>query len=180
MDCEYRPRLNALHDAETGDAEARDLARHIEGCVACAAELEEMRQVSAEFDRFATEGPSQSLLRQLHRAADDAAKAGADASADVGAMVVRVAGFLTALAASVMLVSWAWFGQPPAPTAIVPAPVTLAPAPAPEWERVAMTLDAGPLPAQAPDGPGRFVLAAATDGDRDARLADWMLVNLNR
>ena len=91
--------------------------------------------------------------------------------------MVWVAGILTGLAASVLVVASAWLWEAPAP-ATGRARVVFAPAPAAEWERVAMTLDAGPLngvpgPPAGTDFPGRTVLA-------DARLADWMLQNLSR
>jgi hypothetical protein len=75
---------------------------------------------------------------------------------------------LTALAASVLVIASAWLWDAP-PADALPAPVAVMPAP--EWERVAMTLDTEPLPGLGPDVPGRTVLA-------DARLAEWMLQNL--
>ena len=81
---------------------------------------------------------------------------------------------MAALAASVLVVASAWLwalpgqgGRPP------PRLATRAPAlaPAAEWERLAMNLEAEPLPGEAPQSPERQMLA-------DARLAEWVLRNL--
>jgi anti-sigma factor RsiW len=171
MDCEYRQRLSAYHDGELPGAAMREMDLHVETCVACAAELEEIREVSRSFSEMAAEDLSSAAMARAHAVAEGAA-------AELGSPVLRVAGLLTALAASVLLVGSAWLREPPAGDG-QPSKVAVAPAPAPEWERVAMTLDAGPIPIiqDTPDTPGRIILA---DAGRDARFANWVLQNLHR
>jgi anti-sigma factor RsiW len=181
MDCPHRKRLDAYHDGELGDAETRDLERHLETCTSCAAELDEIHKVSEAFAGLVPTDVSPGAMARAHAAAEDAFEQAA--AAEGRRLLVRVAGVLTGLAASVLVVASAWLLEPPAaPTGNVDVAVAPRPArgPAAEWERIAMTLDAGPLLSDSPDAPGRLALAAvASDGD-EGRVADWMLRSLNR
>lgn len=183
MDCPHRHRLNAYHDAELDDAESRALERHLATCTACTAELEEIRDLSRLFAGLAESEISQAAMTRAHASADHASEQ-AESTAQGRRLLVRVAGALTAVAASVLVVASAWLVVPPAtPTpighlAVGPRP---APAPAAEWERIAMTLDAGPLLTDSPVAPGRIALAAAvSDSGDDMRVAEWMIRNLSR
>ena len=172
MDCQHRARLSAFYDGELPGHAAREVRLHVETCPWCAAELEEIRELSGAFRELAEERPPVAVLRRAREAADAAADAAARVAVDArraGPPVLRVAGALTALAASVLVIASAWLSDAPPPNPLPPAAVSVAPAPA--WERVAMTLNAGPLPGEITDDPGRTALA-------DARLANWMLQNL--
>jgi anti-sigma factor RsiW len=165
MDCEYRERLNAFHDGELSPPAVRELSRHLETCPACAMELAEIREIARAFSDLAAEDISPAGVARAHEAADAAAS-------ELGSPVLRIMGLLAGLAASVLVIASAWLWAGPAPEPPQPQ-VVLLPAPTPEWERVAMTMEVGPLTGETPDIPGRPMLA-------DARLADWMLQNLSR
>jgi anti-sigma factor RsiW len=182
MDYPHRHRLNAYHDAELGDAEARELERHLETCPSCAAELDEILKVSEAFAGLVPSGISRAAMARAHAAADDACER-VESAARGRRLLVRVASVLTAVAASVLVVASAWLLEPPAaPTgnvnlAVAPGSTV---GPAAEWERIAMTLDAGPLRSDSPDAPGRLALAAAASDGDEVRVADWMVRSLNR
>jgi anti-sigma factor RsiW len=165
MDCEHRISLSAYHDGELDQAAARETEWHVKACPACAAELAEIRALSRAFGRFATDPMSREGVAQAHAAAEAAA---------LRAPVLRVAGVLIALAASVLVVGSAWLMEPVLP-GYRTTPVAVVPAPTPDWERVAMTLNAAPLAVEAPDAPQPLLLA---DAATDQTLADWMLRNL--
>lgn len=181
MDCQYRHRLNAYHDAELGDAEAHELERHLETCMTCQAELEEIQAVSEAFAGLAASATSPAAMARAHAAADAASEL-IGSAAESRHVLFRVAGLLTAVAASVLLVGSAWLLEPPAaPTGIGAVVIGPTPAPAAEWERIAMTLDAGPLLMNPAEAPGRLALASAAYGPGDdMRVADWMIRNLSR
>jgi anti-sigma factor RsiW len=171
MECKYRERLSAFHDGELPEAAARELERHVAECAACAAELAEMRELSRSFADLGREDMTPSGLARAHQAADAAAD-------DLASPVLRVAALLTAVAASVLLIGSAWLSEVPTGGPRPPQLLAVMPAPAPEWERVAMTLDASPLTGEVPGTSAGLVLATAPPAD--ARLADWMLQNLSR
>jgi len=99
-ECEYARRLSAYHDGEVSETERVALEAHLQGCPACAAELNRLRRLSHVLATAPRpEMPAKALAR-LHRAADDMAMA------DLG----RMAKTLMAIAASILLVCalWLW------------------------------------------------------------------------
>jgi anti-sigma factor RsiW len=169
MDCKYRELLNAYHDGELRPDAIMQLELHLKSCQSCAAELAEISEVSQAFAGFAREPLSADALAEAHANADSAVS-------DSPSPVLRMAGLLTALAASILIIASAWLREMPAPD-LGSQQITVAPSPMPEWERVAMTLDTGPLSEETPQ-PGQPVLAEVRPAE--ARLADWMLQNLSR
>jgi anti-sigma factor RsiW len=164
MNCLYGASLDAYYDGELSADAAQELEEHVATCPACLADLEEIREVSRAFEKLGAEGPSASALTRAHQAAESAV-AGAPSP------VLRVAGTLASLAASVLVIASAWLWESSGEV-VQPRPVSVTlPAPVPEWERVAMTLEPGPLPEGVPDSPERQMLA-------DVRCADWMLRNM--
>jgi anti-sigma factor RsiW len=166
MDCDYRVCLDAFQDGELEEAAAREVERHLESCPACAEEMAEIREVSRSFGPMARDMMSRAALARAHAAAEAAAS-------ELASPLPRVAGLLTGLAASVLVVVSAWLWEAPVVRVQPPQVEVASSAPAAEWERVAMTLDAAPSAGEAPDVTPRPTLA-------DARLADWMLRNLSR
>ncbi len=164
MACEFRQRLDAYYDGELSEPDAAAVSAHLAQCPQCAAALCEMRELSAAFAPLAGASMSQIGTARAHRAADRAAD-----SAEAGS-IGTIAAVFGGLAASILIVGSVWlFETRDEPASLNGQPVVAtAPRPAPEWERVAMTLDAGPL----------------VDDDvpmlAEADLADWMVRNLNR
>lgn len=163
--CDFRSRLNAYHDGELTAEEMELFERHVQSCGDCAAELAEIRRLSSLFDDFASRPVEEPAVSRIHEAVDalDQTESG----------TLRIAGVLTALAASVLVVASVWLMEAPAAENERKQVVRIE-APAPEWERVASTLRADAMPGGGPGiGPAREPALA------DADLANWMLRNLD-
>jgi anti-sigma factor RsiW len=165
-DCEYRSRLDAFHDGELDPLAHEQFERHLEACPACAAQVRELRRVARLFDALADEPMSASALARVHHAVDQV-----EDEPPLG--ILRIAAVLTALAASVLVIGSAWLWEAPGAGAR-PHVVVYHPQPSAAWERVALTLEPDRLPRTAWEVGDRTRLA-----DADARLADWMLDNLD-
>lgn len=164
-DCEFRSRVAALYDGELDPPDSNEVERHVETCVACAAELHRLRQVGRMFDAIADEPLSDAAVARIHRAVDQA-----DVEAPLG--ILRIALVLTALAASVVVIGSAWLWEAPAAGTPIRPTVSIRRSAASDWERVAVTLDPGPLPQTSYDPGDRTRLA-------DLRLTSFMLDGLN-
>ena len=163
MECDHHNRLNAFHDGELSADFAAEMNRHLATCRACSEQLIEIRALARAFEDFGEDRSAAHVIARGHMAAETFSFGN-----DVA--ILRIAGFLTALAASVFVIASVWLREGrdrPAPAD--PIRVTAAP----EWERVAMTLDIESIPAEAYPAGSRPALA-------DARLADWMLENLTK
>jgi anti-sigma factor RsiW len=166
-ECEYRSRLDAFHDGELDAQTHEQFERHLETCPECAAEVRELRRVARMFDALAEDPMSASALARVHQAVDQV-----DDEPPLG--ILRIAAVLTALAASVLVIGSAWLWEAPGAGAQLPRVVVYHPQPTAAWERVALTLEPDHLPRTAWEVGDRTRLA-----ETDARLADWMLDNLN-
>ena len=144
-------RLARYHDGELDPAGRRELEEHLRACGLCSERLRELDDLSTLLSSARREPVSQielARIKQAHRAYRD--RRG----------LVRMAGGLAAVAASVLVVSGAWIydgSADPIRTARTGTPS----AQEPEWERVA-ELRADPAI------PG---LGSPTGND----TADWML-----
>jgi anti-sigma factor RsiW len=161
MDCSRLQRLNAYYDGQLSPQDARAMAAHVEACPDCSAALREMEELSRAFAGLAGGRMSAIGAARALEAADAAANSASRSLAGA-------AGLLAGLAASILTVASAWLLESSGTAPVQRPAVVRAPAPAPEWERLAMTLDVWPL--EPDDQP---MLA-------EADLADWMLRNLNR
>ena len=149
------------------------MQRHLLTCTACSTELTRIREISAAFDHIKAERMSVAAMARAHATAD------ASAASASPLPFLRVAGVLAGLAASILIIASAWLWDSSADvsessTVSVPLSVTAAP----EWERIAMTLDTGPLIRDTSGTPDQQILASA--GGNDARVAEWMVQNLSR
>jgi anti-sigma factor RsiW len=169
--CEFESRLDGFHDGELGADEQARVAEHVAKCPACGAALEQMRRMSALLASGRGDGSadvSADEIARLHAAVDREMKR---SRFQVDRSFWRTAALLSGLAASVLIVASAWLMETPAPrqtAKLEPAVVQ------PAWERVAMTLQADPLPYAGPQAtPDQSALA-----DADANMTDWMLENL--
>jgi anti-sigma factor RsiW len=166
-DCRFHPCLGRYHDDEL-DAQTRRLVEvHVEICPPCAAELGEMRELSARIQRMSGEVLGEvedSELARMHEAVERAA-----GEERTWRPLLRTASMLGALAASVLIVGGAWLAEiGPVGREIAGTGVPSA-ALAPEWERVATTLRADPRPGFMDD---------SLFSPRYAAAVDWMLSTL--
>jgi anti-sigma factor RsiW len=169
-DCTYHSRLSAYYDGELPSEAAREVESHVRACPACAAELAEIREVSELFTEFAPQRMSRAALARTHDAVEG----------DSQPRLLRIAGLLAGLAASAMVIGSAWLWETPTPAPPSKAYVHTgtkgtAVAKAPEWEMVAMTLRADPLPVHAGGAQPEIVSEPAV-ALQDT--TDWMLKNL--
>ena len=124
-DCQFKSRLSAYHDAELDAAEIEAVNEHLPTCETCLAELATMREVAAALAAYQPEEISQIELARLHRAIDRVDDRG----------LLRLAGMLSAVAASVLIICMAWMSQSPASA---PIAQRSDPQRVPAWENLAM------------------------------------------
>ena len=96
--CSYSMQLSAYHDGELSSSEREQLERHVAACPACAAELEQFRRLSALLDTAPRPRLSDESRRELYALAPQVEEAG----------YLRIAKWMTAMAASVMLAASVW------------------------------------------------------------------------
>jgi anti-sigma factor RsiW len=151
--------LSACLDGELSPEQQGQVREHLRQCPACARELRMLEESSRLIHEHPFEELDQRELSDLHRAVNQVASE---------QTIWRLGLVLGALAASILVISSAWLMEIPAPSAGRGRQRTVAIAPASQWERVAMTLRADPLP------PENDAIQLA-----DAGLADWMLQGLS-
>jgi anti-sigma factor RsiW len=175
-ECPFQVRIEAYHDGELAADERPAVERHVATCPACAADLAWLRDVSRSIATTPAgmTTAERGRLREALDAAMDVDAAGvdhdeSDAPESFPISLYRTAGVLSAIAASILLLSVVWLNELPSRTQRVPAGTALARVEVPAWERVAMNLRVDPLPNTTPGGEAYLA---------DARLADWMLQGL--
>lgn len=128
--------LGAYHDGELDAAGRERFEKHLAECSACSAELARLREASKLFGDYPFQDITENELSALHRAIDQ--------SDDF--QVWRIGGTLGLIAASILVVSFAWLRTIPASTAKPgqQAPM-VAQKPVPAWERVAVQLRPDPM-----------------------------------
>jgi anti-sigma factor RsiW len=177
--CPFQLRVEAYHDGEIDAEERSAVEQHVATCPTCAADLAWMRGVSRSFATTPagmTPAERGRLQDALKAAMAGEGQTGADADLEEGeeeaesdpVSLYRTAGVLSAIAASILLLSVVWLNELPSGTRKPVGGTAVAVGEVPAWERVAINLRADPLP----NTPGGEVYLA------DARLADWMLQGL--
>jgi anti-sigma factor RsiW len=128
MSCSFNNRLSAYFDGELDAATTEAVRRHVEGCAECAAELAELKKLTGMFEQSPPPRLSQIALYRLHNNADVVVRGD----------VLRVARFVRAVAACVLVGSWLWLanGSGTVPTAQETVQT------APPWLDVAVTATA--------------------------------------
>ena len=164
-ECISPMQLEAYRDGELSAVDAGAVANHVRGCDVCAAELKEMGELSAFLNGRAIElGGSDMTSDELARLHDRVQTSLIRADRQSNPFPAVKA--LMALAASVLIIAAAWLSEMPLPTVTTPSP-TMTIAGAPQWERIAVTLQVDPpIP-----GTGMSGLA-------DEEMTNWMLQNL--
>jgi anti-sigma factor RsiW len=174
IECAFQLRLDAYHDGELDAAERARVEAHLSACSTCAAELAEMRALSARIGAAAAIGAigtDESL--GMHEAVRREAQQARD-ERERSIPLLRTAGMLSALAASVLIISGVWLMElrPGAGMSGPSRQQVARVAVQPEWERVAMTLRADPRPELIDES--RFA-----DSPHYAAEIDWMLRGLD-
>lgn len=147
--------LGAYHDGELSEADKRRVGQHLATCAVCSAELEQLREISHLFADQVPSDLTKDELDRVHSAVDSAADR----------PIFRMFGAISTIAASLLIVSWAWMSELPNQTSS-PGDTTRTVALSPEaWETVAITLQ--------PTAEER--VPSAAEHVADASLADWML-----
>ncbi len=159
--CDFQSRLGAYHDGELDPATAVRVEQHLAGCESCRAELQDLRELSALAKTVGAEGMSPIGIARVHQSVD----------AESGSSVLRIAGLLTGLAASVLVIGSAWLWETPETRTRGQEIVVIDPVGEPNMT-LAMTLaPTAPLPHSPWEVRDQQMLA-------DARLADWMVEGL--
>jgi anti-sigma factor RsiW len=187
-DCPLQFQVNAYHDGELDGDAARRFAEHLAGCQGCQEQLASLEAVSALFAALPQRQMYPIELGRLHqRLESNTARKTADSE------FLRAAGFLSALAASILVISSVWLAEIPSrPAAALSPGVAVVPASdLPAWERTALTLRVEPssfLQEKGSFNPGtgdaipQTGLADArafNDNSVDAQVADWMVAGLD-
>jgi anti-sigma factor RsiW len=200
LDCPFHSQIDAYHDGELdADVRAR-LEAHLAGCGECRGGLAKLSDMSALFAARAQATMLPLELARLHRKLD-----GSVGNRAAESEFLRTAGMLSALAASILVISGVWLAEfPSRPAAILSPGIAVVPAsdspvlPAalPDWERTALTLRVEPSPllhspllhspllhspgTESPiDQTGLADAGSFGDNSTDSLVADLMVAGLN-
>src|SRR5258708_6293157 len=110
--CSFNDQLDAYHDGELDERRRRTLEIHLVGCGECAKRLAELQDIAEMFAAAPRPQISQIAMHRLHRSVDAAMEHG----------LLRFAGAVSGIAASVLLVGSMWLSR-----------ATDAPQAAPPW-----------------------------------------------
>ncbi len=119
--CEFIHKVHAYHDGELSAGARRELDEHLQGCLSCARELEQLRSMSEFFAGAAMPQMPAGVLDGLHRRLASLR----------GGVTVRMAKMLMASAATVLLVCSALLWQ------ALREQVPHTSGPMPDWEMAA-------------------------------------------
>ncbi len=151
--------LSALVDGELDPGLRLRVEAHVAQCPRCQAELKDLREISAAFNRYPFTELSQIERARLHQRLDN------DINENIDAPIWKLGGVMGLIAASILVVASTWLATLPASSPGPSRGAVVAVAPPADWEQVALTLRVPPLPDDAGD---QIYLA-------DAHLDDWML-----
>ena len=202
--CRSIPQIHLLHDGELSPGAQHELQTHLAACEECAAELAELRLLVKEFAQLQAETERASRLSMIERARLERRleQAFAEQNSDNGDAqwieLARTARMLSAIAASILIISSIWLIEIPSghTTVVSPAVVAVSPrdsaspagvdhdnlryaAATPDWERIALTLRVDPRPEDA----SAFDVGVAdarsfSDNSPDGPVADWIIAEL--
>ncbi len=162
--CEFLPRIDAYHDGELDSASAAEVEQHLTLCAICQSELRELRELSSLAKNIGSSGVSPVGMARIHRAIDD--------EQESAPSVLRIAGMLTGLAASILIIGSAWLWETP-PAHANGRDIIVISSPEQPAMNLAMNLEpALPLPRSPWEVQDQQMIA-------DARLADWMVEGLS-
>jgi anti-sigma factor RsiW len=163
--CSYQSWLDAYHDGQTPPERALELERHLPTCAACSAELRRLSQLTQLLSAARPEDIRPDELARAHAAVGRFEGSGLE---DRGVMRLIVG--LSAVAASVLIISGAWLYDAPQPTSVQVSENQ--PVAEQAWERWASARPIASPINVAPTG-------MAQRDDRTFRdTVDWMIVGM--
>jgi anti-sigma factor RsiW len=126
--------LSAYHDGELTLADRVRVEQHLAECGTCSAALSRLREASQLLSSYPFKDITPEELSNLHLAIDEEAS-------DDQQVVWRIGGTMGLIAASILVVGFAWLRSLPTPTGnpTGETPLAVSPSAAPAWERVAVT-----------------------------------------
>ena len=146
--------LSGYLDDELDPATRLRVVEHLRMCTRCAAELEAMREASHIISQLKFPDITPSELRRAHESLHQ--------NADAGNWRLYTA--LSAIAASILVISATWLSASPEPHHSISRNAS----PAPEWEQMATSLRVDPMTLE--DQPTQVA---------DARMTEWMIQSLS-
>jgi anti-sigma factor RsiW len=192
-DCPLHPQLNAYHDGELDGESASRVSEHVRQCNICRDELAAMEGMTR---LFAAKPEARMLPLELSRLHQHLERSAISRPAE--SEFLRTAGMLSALAASILVISAVWLAEFPSRhaatlspgVAVVPAADSNGATAIPDWERTALTLRVEPSPLNSgiqssevgePQMNAIGLADAGQLGDNsvDAQVADWMIAGLS-
>lgn len=122
LECSYQTSLASYYDGQAGPERAREVESHLLTCAPCSAELKRLAQLSELLRTVRPEGIRPDELARVHEAVEGVEDRG----------VIRMVFGLSAVAASILIISTAWlYDAPQAPSGPVHVSVEQ------PWERIA-------------------------------------------
>ena len=184
--------VHLLHDGELSADAQHSVREHLRGCAECSAELAELQSISPAFVGLF---PNVQLSMIERARLDERLKSEANHAANGldWSELANTARMLSAIAASIVLISSIWLAEIPSrhTTAVSPAVVVLSArdrdqslaggSDVPAWERAALTLRVDPRPEDSRGGPSDVGMADArmfNDNSPDGPVADWIVAGL--
>lgn len=168
--CQYKSRLDAFHDGQLDPEQSREVSHHVAGCAQCAQDLANLRTLSEALSQVRFGDISQIELARLHKKLDS----GTDRS------LLRLAGGLTAVAASILIISLAWLTQGSSIRPGDPSPTQVTQTSLPQWEQMAMGADPEQFPVGGIEAPGALTPNTGVAEIPDRETANWMLQSVTR
>lgn len=172
-DCKYQQFLNAYHDGELDAQTHSDVHQHLQTCDACRDQLGQIRRLSGLIRTAGGNRPDDAIrpdeLRRIHSAVR---------KVEHDQPLLRIAGFMSAVAASLLIISAAWLAELPRRN-VAPSQVSVLPIDSPEWQEVAVLEYVPPVPFEADDTRNNLPAFAQADG-RDTQFVNWMVDGLSK
>jgi len=168
--CNYKSRLDAVHDGQLDAEQSREMTEHLSGCEECSRELENLRGLSRALSQVRFEPISQIELARIHR----------NLALREDRSLFRLGLGLSAVAASILIISMAWLTQGPSKPSTTRTPIVSV-GHLPAWEQMAMGTDPDRFPAGGIEAPGQVKPDnTGVAENMDLETANWMLEGVSR
>jgi predicted anti-sigma-YlaC factor YlaD len=173
-DCKYQQFLSAYHDGELDAQTHEDVHQHLQTCDVCRDQLDQIRRLSGLIRATDANRPDDAMrsdeLRRIHSAVRQVQH---------DQPLLRIAGFMSAVAASLLIISAAWLGELPRRTPIAQPQVSVFTIDSPEWQQVAVGDYVPPVPFQTDDTSNNLPAFAQANGT-DTQIVNWMVIGLSK